>query len=79
MQDKCTGAKVAQVLLIVGGVNWGVVGVGMLSGNSWNVVGQLLGQWPMALAVVYVLVGLSALIALMGWKQCCMGYCSVCK
>ena len=79
MENRCTGGKLAQALLIVGGLNWGVVGIGMLSGNQWDVVKALLGAWPTVEAVVYVLAGLGALIGLMGWSQCCMGKCSVCK
>ncbi|MBC7836909.1 DUF378 domain-containing protein [Acetobacteraceae bacterium] len=49
-------------LVVIGGVTWGLVGLSMLiSGDmSWNIVNILLGSWPMVEAVVYVLVGLSA-------------------
>ena len=54
-------------LVIVGALNWGLYGLGMLLGGSaWNVVGMLLGSWPMVENVVYVLVGLSGLMLLMG-------------
>lgn len=49
-------------LLVVGGLNWGLVGVGYLMGSNWNVVNMLLGSWPMVEAVVYILVGLAALL-----------------
>lgn len=53
-------AQIARILVIVGGVNWGLVGLGMLMGSNWNVVNMLLGSWATLEAIVYVLVGLSA-------------------
>jgi uncharacterized protein len=52
--------QIARILVVVGGVNWGLVGLGMLMGNDWNVVNMILGSVPMLEAVVYVLVGLAA-------------------
>jgi uncharacterized membrane protein YuzA (DUF378 family) len=53
------------VLIIIGAVNWGLVGLGMISGagrNAYNVVNLLLGTLgPQFEAVVYILVGLSGL------------------
>lgn len=60
---------VAWVLLLVGGINWGLVGAGMLAGGNWNVVNMLLGSMPTVEAVVYLLVGLSALMCLMKCKK----------
>lgn len=51
---------IGMILVIVGALNWGLVGLGMLMGGTgWNVVNMLLGSWPMVEAIVYVLVGLS--------------------
>ncbi len=54
------------VLIIVGAVNWGLVGLGQISGagrNAYNVVNLLLGgvMGGQIEAVVYLLVGLSGL------------------
>ncbi|MDP3975321.1 MAG: DUF378 domain-containing protein [bacterium] len=74
----CTGTKVAQVLLIIGGINWGLVGLGTLLGKGdWNVVHALVGQWMTVEMVVYVLVGLAAILCLVSWAKCCGGKCSV--
>ena len=55
-------ALVACVLVVVGALNWGLVGLSMLLGGSnWNVVSLLLSKWPVVEAVVYVLVGLAGL------------------
>lgn len=52
------------LLVVIGALNWGLVGLGMLLGGmGWNVVNMLLGGWPMVEAVVYVLVGLAGLWA----------------
>jgi uncharacterized membrane protein YuzA (DUF378 family) len=62
---------VAFLLTIIGAVNWGLVGIGMLAGMNLNVVNLLLGSWPTVEAVVYVLVGLSAVWILIGHKKDC--------
>lgn len=57
---------VAFALVIIGGLNWGLVGL-----FNFNVVTTLLGSWPMAVQAVYVLVGLSAvLLAATHMKDC---------
>lgn len=50
---------VADILLIVGGLNWGLVGVA-----DWNLVEALFGAWPVLVSIIYILVGLSALYSL---------------
>lgn len=53
------------VLVIIGAVNWGLVGLGTISGtgrNAFNVVNLLLAPLsPQLEAIVYVIVGLSGL------------------
>lgn len=63
--------NVAFILLIVGGINWGLVGLGGFFGGDWNVVNRLLGAWPMAEWIVYVLVGLSAVYEVATHKKNC--------
>ncbi len=71
--------KTVMVLLLVGGLNWGLVGLGMLLGSDWNVVGMLLGGWPTVLAIVYLLVGVAAVMSLFGCKcKKCMAACAEC-
>lgn len=55
------------VLIIVGALNWGLVGLGGFLGGNWNLVNMLLGAWPMVEWLVYVLVGLAGLWALWDW------------
>jgi len=59
-------------LLIVGGINWGLVGLGMLMGRNLNVVNMLLGSWPTVEAIVYLLVGISTVIIIMPKKRAMM-------
>ena len=63
--------KVTFTLLIIGGLNWGLVGLGGFSGADWNVVHMILGSWPKVELAVYVLVGLSALVEVLGHKKNC--------
>lgn len=58
-----TVEMIGMLLVVVGALNWGLVGLGMLmgAGMSWNLVNMLLGSMPMVEAVVYLLVGLSGL------------------
>ena len=52
-------------LLVVGGLNWGFAAFG------YNLVNILLGSWPPVETVVYVLVGLSAIVEVATHKQSC--------
>jgi uncharacterized membrane protein YuzA (DUF378 family) len=49
------------LLVVVGGLNWGLVAIGNFLGKNLNVVNLLLGRWPVAEGIVYILVALSAL------------------
>ncbi len=77
--SKCGGAgcvvsMIAKILVIIGGVNWGLVGVGMFMMKDFNIVHMILGSVPMAEAIVYVLVGLAAVMKIFGCKcHKCMG------
>ena len=47
---------IALVLAIVGGINWGLVGL-----FNWNLVEAIFGGFPIIERVIYVIVGLAAL------------------
>ena len=59
------------VLVIVGGLNWGLVALGNWAGANWNVVNLLVGSWPVVENIVYLLVGLSALMLMFSHKKDC--------
>jgi uncharacterized membrane protein YuzA (DUF378 family) len=52
---------IALILVIVGAVNWGLVGIGSLMKSNLNVVNILLGSIPSLENIVYILVGLAGL------------------
>jgi uncharacterized membrane protein YuzA (DUF378 family) len=79
----CGIKKTAFILILIGALNWGFVGVGMLMnmGSGLNLVHLAIGSWSMTVeAVVYVLVGLAALIKIFGCpcKKCKEG-CKECQ
>jgi hypothetical protein len=58
--NKLNGLDVlALVLIIVGGLNWGLVGL-----FNFNLVSAIFGDMSVLSKVVYVLVGISALYAI---------------
>lgn len=59
---------IAAVLLLVGGLNWGLTGIGMLLGSNLNVVNLIVGSIPVLEAIIYILVGVSAVIHLTDCK-----------
>jgi len=78
---RCTVSWIIKILVVIGGINWGLVGLGMLmSGGDMsklNVVHMLLGSWPMVEAIVYLLVGVAAIMKLFHCKcKKCMGACT---
>jgi uncharacterized membrane protein YuzA (DUF378 family) len=61
--------KITFILLIIGGLNWLLVGL-----FNWD-ISQLFGGMSSGLArVIYILVGLSALVELFSHKKTCK-YC----
>ncbi len=56
---------IAFVLLIIGGLNWGLGAFGI------NLVSMLLGSWPALERIVYLLVGASAVYELVTHRGKC--------
>lgn len=65
MTDKhnpmCT---ISMILLVIGGLNWGLSGIGMLMRTNLNVVNLILGSIPTLEAIIYLLVGVAAVLTL---------------
>lgn len=57
---------ISWILLVIGGLNWLLVGLG-----GWDVVALLLGVGSLPARIVYILVGLSALVSLFTHKGDC--------
>ena len=54
---------IVAVLLVVGGLNWGLVGL-----MSFDLVGSVFGSMSASSRVVYIVVGLSAIYQAWQWK-----------
>jgi uncharacterized membrane protein YuzA (DUF378 family) len=64
----CGCSKVAKILLIIGALNWGLIGVGYFFNANWNVVNLVFGNWMWLEAVIYILVGLAGVSKLFGCR-----------
>lgn len=65
---------ISVILLVIGGLNWGLVGIGNFVGSNWNVVALIFGAVPWLLNIVYILVGVAAICMLFKHKS----HCKVC-
>lgn len=66
----CIVCKIAGLLTIIGAINWGLVGA-----FNKNLVDKLLGAGSQAARIVYILVGMSGLMLVIG----CLFKCPMCK
>ncbi|MBI3888460.1 DUF378 domain-containing protein [Candidatus Nomurabacteria bacterium] len=72
--------KICMVLIMIGGLNWGLVGLGMLMGNNLNVINLIFGSMPTLEAIIYLLVGVAAIAQMFGCKcKKCMEACASCS
>lgn len=62
---------IAFCLVVIGGLNWGLVALGSYMGSNWNVVNLILGSWSSLENLVYLLVGVSALYIGLSHKRDC--------
>ena len=69
MMDKSNVHTAAWWLVWIGGINWGLIGAGGFMGQNWNVIDLILGRWPQIEWIVYILVGVSAVLLLMKDKK----------
>jgi len=54
-------------ILVLGGVVWGLVGLGYFLGTNLNILNLIFGSLPVVENAVYVIVGICALW--IGWMQ----------
>ncbi len=57
--------SVAVVLLLVGGLNWGLVGL-----FQWDLVGSIFGDMSAVSRVIFTAVGLAAIWRIGCWLKC---------
>jgi len=62
---------VAWILILVGALNWGLIGLGGFFGGDWNIVHIILGFSPQIEWIVYILVGLSGVYEVVNHKKIC--------
>ncbi len=62
---------IAYIFLFIGGINWGLVGIGHFAQGDWNLVSMVLGQYPEVESIVYILVGVSAVYIAATHKAYC--------
>lgn len=69
----CGVYGVAKALVVIGALNWGIVGVAGFFGSQWDLVSGIFGMDTFLTNLVFILVGLAALIYIFGCK------CKKCK
>lgn len=52
------------ILLIIGGLNWGLVGI-----FDFDLVGFIFGQMSILARIIYILVAISAIYQIILWKD----------
>ncbi len=53
---------VAMILVVVGTINLGLTGLGGFIGSDLNVLGMLLGSWPVVVNLLNLLIGVSGVM-----------------
>ena len=63
MEERGALAWIASILVVIGALNWGLVGLSSFSGISynWDLVALILGSIPWLASIVYLLVALSGI------------------
>ena len=77
---KCGPAKIAWILVLIGAINWGLIGLGYFFSANWNLVNLIFGRLMWLEALVYLLVGIAGVIVIFGCrcKRCKEG-CASCR
>ncbi len=70
MKTKCSVCNIAGLLVVIGALNWGLVGI-----FQYNVVDAILGEVSILSRVLYSLVGLAGVMKLIT----CFKDCPKCK
>lgn len=57
---------IALILVVIGAVNWGLIGA-----FDYNLVEEILGNWPVVVQIVYIAVGVSGILMLLTLTPMC--------
>ena len=71
---KCILCKIAGLLVVIGAINWGLVGI-----LNFNLVSFIFGDMTTLSRVVYGAVGVSGVISVISCLKCCPGCKSCCN
>jgi len=63
--------KISKVLVLIGALNAGLDGIGAFLNRDLNVIELLTRSVPTVGSVVYVIIGLAAVVVIFGGKDCC--------
>ncbi len=55
-------SRIGRILLIIGGLNWGLIGLGIFINKNLNFIDLLSAFYPNLPAIIYSVIGLIALI-----------------
>ncbi|MBA3815841.1 MAG: DUF378 domain-containing protein [Parachlamydiaceae bacterium] len=66
LKEKCVLCKVVCALVIIGALNWGLVGIA-----DYNLVDHIFGVESVASRIIYTVVGLAGLAMLVGFFKGC--------
>ncbi len=66
MKTKCSVCNIAGLLVVIGALNWGLVGI-----FQYNVVDAILGEMSILSRVLYSLVGLAGVMKLITYFKDC--------
>jgi uncharacterized membrane protein YuzA (DUF378 family) len=72
-EQGCVASTIGYYLVIIGAINWGLVGLSDFTMMNLNVVNLLVGGMPTLESLVYIAVGVAGVMTLIGCK------CSTCK
>ena len=72
-KNYCGTSNGGRWLVVVGAINWGLIGLGGFFGSDWNLVNKIFGSWPTVEWIVYILVGVAGVMMAVGCK------CKTCK
>jgi len=67
----CRTKSIAKILLVIGGLNWGLIGIGnLIGGGNWDIIAVIFGSASVISSLLYLIVGLSTVYILVGYKKC---------
>lgn len=64
----CTASLIAKIFVLVGGISWGLIGLGGFLGTDLNIVHRVFGSVSYVEWGIYVLVGVSSISIIIGCR-----------